>query len=89
MICEQLNINQRLSTAYHPETDGSTERANQEVETYLRTFVTYEQNDWVKWIPLAQLSINNRPLHQRRLAHSLCFTVMMPALFPQYTRKHL
>ena len=47
--------------AYHPETNGSTERANQEVETYLRTFVTYEQNDWINWIPLAQISINNKP----------------------------
>ena len=61
IVCKQLNINQRLSTAYHPETDGSTERANQEVETYLRTFVTYEQNDWINWIPLAQISINNKP----------------------------
>lgn len=60
-ICQLLNINQRLSTAYHPETDGSTERANQEIETFLRTFVTYEQDDWVRWIPLAQVSINNKP----------------------------
>lgn len=67
-ICKQLNINQRLSTAYHPETDGSTERANQEVETYLRTFVTYEQNDWVKWIPLAQIAINNKPASSTQIS---------------------
>lgn len=60
-VCKLLGINQRLSTAYHPETDGSTERANQEIETYLRTFVAYEQDDWVNWIPLAQISINNKP----------------------------
>lgn len=60
-ICKRLNINQRISTAYHPETDGSTERANQEVETYLRTFVAYEQDDWIDWIPLAQIAINNKP----------------------------
>lgn len=59
-ICHRLKINQRLSTAYHPETDGSTERANQEVETYLRTFIAYEQSDWKDWIPLAQVSINNK-----------------------------
>lgn len=59
-ICELLNINQRLSTAYHPETDGSTERANQEIETFLRTFIAYEQHDWTSWIPLAQISINNK-----------------------------
>ena len=60
-LCGLLDIKQRLSTAYHPETDGSTERANQEIETYLRTFVTYKQDDWVDWIPLAQIAINNKP----------------------------
>lgn len=60
MICKQLQIEQRISTAYHPETDGSIERANQEVETYLRKFVTYEQDDWIRWIPIAQIAINNK-----------------------------
>jgi len=59
--CRRLNIQQRLSTAYHPETDGSTERRNQEVERYLRTFTTYMQNDWAKMLPVAQLALNNRP----------------------------
>lgn len=60
-LCNLLNITQRLSTAYHPETDGSTERVNQEMETYLRTFVAYEQEDWSDWIPLAQIAICNKP----------------------------
>lgn len=60
-LCKLLGITQRLSTAYHPETDGATERANQEVETYLRTFVTYQQHDWVDWLPIAQISLCNRP----------------------------
>jgi len=40
-ICKLLNITRRFSTAYHPETDGAIERANQVIEDYLRTFVTY------------------------------------------------
>lgn len=60
-ICQLVGVKQRLSTAYHPETDGSTERANQEIETYLRTFVAYEQSDWVQWLPMAQITVNNRP----------------------------
>lgn len=60
-VTKLLGIQQRLSTAYHPETDGSTERANQELETYLRTFVALEQNDWISWIPLAQIALNNKP----------------------------
>lgn len=40
-ICQLLGIVQQLSTAYHPETDGSTERMNQTLETYLCTFVNH------------------------------------------------
>jgi transposase InsO family protein len=60
-VCELLKINRRLSTAYHPETDGSTERRNQEIETYLRAFVSYNQQDWGKLLPIAQVALDNRP----------------------------
>jgi hypothetical protein len=60
-ICKTLGIVQRLSTAYHPETDGSTERRNQEIETYLRSYVAYQQDDWKQWLPLAQIALDNRP----------------------------
>lgn len=60
-LCQLLGIEQRLSTAYHPDTDGSTERRNQEVETYLRAFVAYDQADWNRWLPLAQIALDNKP----------------------------
>lgn len=49
-----------LSTAYHPQTDGQTERINQELETYLRIYVSMYQDDWVKWLKQAEFAINNR-----------------------------
>ncbi|KAI1003294.1 hypothetical protein K3495_g4913 [Podosphaera aphanis] len=39
-LCQLAGIEQRLSTAYYPETDGATEKMNQEVLTYLRAFIS-------------------------------------------------
>ena len=47
-LCQQLGITVKLSTAHYPETDGQTERANQELERYLRSHVNYLQGDWVQ-----------------------------------------
>lgn len=59
-LCELTGIEQRLSTAYHPQTDGATERANQEVLAYLRAFISFTQTDWANLLPGAMLAINNR-----------------------------
>lgn len=59
-MCKAAKIEQRLSTAFHPETDGATERMNQEVLAYLRSFISYAQFDWPDMLPTAQLSLNNR-----------------------------
>jgi hypothetical protein len=59
-VCRLLRVVRRISTAFHPETDGSTERMNQQVETYLRVFINYAQDDWEPVLAVAQLSINNR-----------------------------
>lgn len=59
-LCEKLKIIRRLSTSYHPETDGATERANQDLETYLRAYTSYAQDDWEELLPIAELSANNR-----------------------------
>lgn len=55
-----LHVKSSLSTAYHPRTDGQTERMNQEVEQYLRLYTSRRQDDWVKHLPLAEFAINSR-----------------------------
>ena len=60
-ICHLLGIKRLLSTAYHPETDGSTERLNAVVEFYLRTYCNWHQNNWSELLPHCQVAINNRP----------------------------
>ena len=57
-LCKSLNIKPRMSTAYHPQTDGQTERTNQVLECYLGNFVNYNQNDWYQLLPLAQHAYN-------------------------------
>ncbi|KAM4066712.1 reverse transcriptase (RNA-dependent DNA polymerase) [Hirsutella rhossiliensis] len=59
-FCRLAGVTQKLSTAYHPQTDGGPERMNQEVEAYLRAYVSYVQDDWGELLPAAQLALNNR-----------------------------
>jgi Chromo (CHRromatin Organisation MOdifier) domain len=54
-----LGIQTKLSMAYHPQTDGQTERMNQELKQYLRIFVDYHQNDWPEWLAIAKFSYKN------------------------------
>ena len=55
-----LGIKTKLSMAYHPQTYGQTERVNQEIEQYLRLFVSHRQNDWPEWITSAEFAYNNK-----------------------------
>ena len=54
-----LKTRPRMSTAFHPQTDGQTERLNQTIEAYLRTFVSKEQDDWARLLPMAEFAYNN------------------------------
>ncbi len=59
-LYDLLQIKANTSTTYHPQTDGQTERVNQEVEKYLRIFVNHLQDDWVEWLSLTTFTHNNR-----------------------------
>lgn len=48
-----------MSTAFHPQSDGQTERINQSIEQYLRTYCNYNQSDWESLLPLAQFVYND------------------------------
>ena len=55
-----LGIETRLSTAFYPQTDGQTERMNQELEQYLQFFVEHRQKDWPEWLASAEFAVNNK-----------------------------
>jgi hypothetical protein len=54
-----LQVRRRLSTAFHPQTDGQTEVQNQILEFYLRTYCNYRQDDWTSKLALAEFTYNN------------------------------
>ena len=54
-----LEYDVALSTAYHPQTDGKTERVNQELETYLRLFTANKPEEWSTLLPMAEFAHNS------------------------------
>src|SRR5882672_11094527 len=59
-LSQLLGIRVVASMAYHLQTDGQTERVNQEVEQFLRLFVNQWQDDWYEWLAIAEFAYNDR-----------------------------
>jgi len=55
-----LEIESKLSTVFHPQTDRQTERVNQKLEQYLRIFIDYRQKQWPDWLGTAEFAYNNK-----------------------------
>ena len=53
-LMQPLQVNLNISTAFYPETDGQTEPVNQTLEQYLRSYCSYQQEDWVLLLPFAE-----------------------------------
>ncbi len=58
-LCKRLSISLRLFIVYHSQIDDQSERINQNVERYLRSFCSYMQNDWSKWLLMIEFVDNN------------------------------
>ena len=56
-----LWITKAPSTVYHPQTDGQTERINQEIEVYIQAFINHHQDNWEDWLPTMMFSWNSKP----------------------------
>ena len=57
---KMLGIKTKLSMAFHPQTDGQTERINQELEQYLHMFIDHCQEQWPEWLGMAEFAYNNK-----------------------------
>src|SRR6201996_6343144 len=60
-LCKILGIQQNISTAYHPRTNGQSERTNQWLEQYLRFWVNERQDNWAAYLPMAEFTHNSWP----------------------------
>lgn len=58
-VCEMWQVQQKMSTAFHPQTDGQTERVNRVLEEYLRSYVSPLHDDWDDYLPMAEFAIND------------------------------
>jgi hypothetical protein len=58
-LLDLCDIKGNRSTAFHPESDGQTERVNQTLEQYLRIYCDHHQDDWSQLLPLAEFVYNN------------------------------
>jgi len=54
-----LGMKRSMSTAFHPQTEGQTERLNQVIEVYLRSHCNYAQIDWAEMLAMVEFAYNN------------------------------
>ena len=76
-----------LSSTYHPQTDGETERVNQELETCLRIFCRTNPSDWAKQIPMAEFIHNIWPHSTTRKSPFYLIMGYKPQALPDITNK--
>uniref|UniRef100_A0A8C5R326 Gypsy retrotransposon integrase-like protein 1 n=1 Tax=Leptobrachium leishanense TaxID=445787 RepID=A0A8C5R326_9ANUR len=58
-FCAEMGVRLAFSSAYHPQTNGAAERANQSLEQYISCFTTQQQDNWSELLPWAEYARNN------------------------------
>src|SRR5271163_2602121 len=66
-VCAYSLIKRKMSTAFHPQTDGQTEILNRILENYLRAYTSLEYMNWAKLLPSAEFAYNNSQSSSTRI----------------------
>ena len=74
---KNFGIEKGLSTPFHPQTEGQTERTNVILEQYLRAYINYQQDNWSDLLAIAEFAYNNR--YQE--------TIKTKPFYPNYGKK--
>jgi len=81
-LATKLGVSQNLSMAFHPQTDGLSERKNQWIEQYLRLLAAGQQDDWSQWLSIATAVHNNRTNDTLGMSPNEALLGYHPRLFP-------
>ena len=82
-FCQVIGAKANLSSGYHPQTNGQTERANQHLEYVLRCVTAMEARRWSKQLPWVEYAINSQTCAATGLSPFEASMGYQPPLFPQ------
>ena len=82
MLIKLTGINHKLSTAYHPQTDGSSEQSNKTIVQCLHFHIEWNQKGWVKVLPKVRFNVMNSPNRSTGVSPFVLKTGCSPQLLP-------
>src|SRR6266566_2040767 len=79
-VCKATGIQQNISTAFHPRTNGQSEQVNRWIKDYLCQFVIGQQNNWSTLLPMVEFAHNSwKHEHTKHIPHKLIIDMNLTA----------